>query len=71
VRYYRQAAAGGLPTAQYRLGLMYEAGRGGLERDPWAAKRCYALAARAGHADAARKLRPEGSDDEDKDDDEN
>ena len=53
--YFRQAAAAGLPSAQYRLALMYEAGRG-VERDAKAARRLYELAARAEYPDAIKKL---------------
>ena len=42
--------------AEYRLGLMYEEGRGGLKQDLTEAKRLYGLAAGENHYDAKKRI---------------
>ena len=51
MRWYRLAAEQGKASAQLNLGVMYAAGRGGLEDDAEAV-RWYRLAAEQGQADA-------------------
>ena len=51
VRELRPLAEGGVATAQYRLGLMYDFGQG-VTKDPEEAARWHRLAAQQGDADA-------------------
>ena len=55
-RYYK-AAEMGIADAQYKLGLMYEQGRGGLPISKVLAGLWYRRAARQGHADANANYR--------------
>ena len=55
LRLFRLAAEQGEPWAQYRLGMMYEKGRG-VEQDYAEALRLFRLAAEQGEAGAQRQL---------------
>ena len=56
-RLFKLAADQGNATAQYNLGVYYDAGRGGLQKDEHAAARLYKLAADQGDADAQSALK--------------
>ncbi len=56
VRYIRQAAENGLPSAQYRLAKLYENGRGVGSKDLAEARRWTERAANAGHRKAMHNL---------------
>jgi TPR repeat protein len=53
---YRLAATNGYAHAQYELGIMFEEGRGGVERDDVEAAKWYKLAADQGHELASLEL---------------
>lgn len=50
-----RAAAAGHPIAAFELGQLYEAGKG-VPRDPEAARKLYEIAAKAGMAEAQKRL---------------
>ncbi|MGW8248798.1 MAG: tetratricopeptide repeat protein [Acidiferrobacterales bacterium] len=56
VKWWRKAARQGDAESQYRLGLMYRAGQGGLKRSPRNARSWWRKAAVQGHVQAKQAL---------------
>jgi localization factor PodJL len=56
VRWFKEAAARGLADSQFNLGVLYEKGRPGVPKDAREAFKWFALAARSGDKEAARRV---------------
>ncbi|HWB44363.1 MAG TPA: tetratricopeptide repeat protein [Hyphomicrobiaceae bacterium] len=56
VRWFKEAAARGLADSQFNLGVLYEKGAPGVSKDAREAFKWFALAARSGDKEAARRL---------------